>query len=235
MPFRAPGGGILGRDLPPNNPKPNNPKPGDAGYLDWLRQSAPPPAGRDYGYEVDERGRFSVGLFDLPAGQGGAGADHYGADLQYQLGLKGVEVDWAQIDINRQRARVEEGQLAEENRSNQAREAAIARQRALDAASNAMQAYTTGTQLADSRRLASLQESRALLPFLVDPNQKYQAGYEPGGPLAAATERFGLPAMQPQEIQRKQLRPGELATAPTEGQIGSGLMAGIEQIRAGGR
>ena len=203
--------------------------------------------GYDYGYEVGITGRPEVSLFPLPEGDSGsadasAAASLRGHELDYQLGLKGVEVDWArvgidreQIGINKQLARVQQGELAEATRSNKVIEAEKARQRALDAASNAMSAYMTGTQLADARRLASFQEARSLLPYLVDPSQRFQAGYEPTGPLATATERFGLPAMTPQKIQKKTMRPGDLAKAPTNQQIGGGIMSGIQEIRKAGK
>ena len=228
------------------NVTPKQPKPGDPTYLDWLRNDAPPPMGYDYGYEVGITGRPEVSLFPLPEGDSGsagasAAASLRGHELDYQLGLKGIEVDWArvgldreQIGINKQLARVQQGELAEATRSNKVQEAEKARQRSLDAASNAMNAYVTGTTLADARRLASFQEARALLPHLVDPNQKYQAGYEPGGPLATATKRFGLPALTPQLLQKKTFRPGELAKAPTNQQIGGGIMSGIKDIKRAG-
>ena len=242
-------GGSTGGNVAP--PPSKNLKPGDPNYLDWLRNDAPPPAGYDYGYEVGITGRPEVGLFKTPSGGGGGGgggdggasiaASLRGQDLDYQLGLKGVEVDWArvgvdreQMGINRQLARTQQGEHAEMTRANKVGEAEKARQRALDAASNAMSAYMTGTQLADARRLASFQEARSLLPHLVDPNQQFQAGYEPGGPLATATARFGLPPMTPQRIQKKRLRPGDLAKAPSNQQIGGGIMSGIKDIKRAG-
>ena len=164
-----PGGQLMGtgrgtgRNVEPTAPK--QPKPGDPNYLDWLRGDAPPPLGYDYGYEVGITGRPEVGLFKTPEGDsGGSGASVAaslrGQELDYQLGLKWLEVDWArvgldrdQIGINKQLARVQQGELAEMTRANKVGEAEKARQRALDAASNAMSAYMTGTQLADARRL----------------------------------------------------------------------------------
>ena len=159
-------------------------------------------------------GQYAWEQVRLPESEGeaGAAASRYGSELTYQLGL---------------------AQLAEAARANRASEASAARQRALDAASNALQAYTTGTQLADQRRLAAAQESRELLPYLVSPSQKYQAGLEPAGPLAVMASRYGLP-FTPQEVPQKQLRPSELATPPPEGAMGAGILQGIQQVRGMG-
>ena len=217
--------------------------------IDFTDPRNPPPIGAGAGNQWifdPTYGMWTVDSAPAPPGGGGDGASAAaslrGHELDYQLGLKGVEVDWArvgidreQIGINKQLARVQQGELAEATRANKVMEAEKARQRALDAASNAMSAYMTGTQLADARRLASFQEARSLLPHLVDPNQQYQAGYEPGGPLATATERFGLPAMTPQKVQKKTMRPGDLAKAPTNQQIGGGIMSGIQDIRKAGK
>lgn len=165
---------------------------------------------------------------------GGAGAASLkNAELDYQLGLKSLEVDWANVGVNREQVAVSRAAQAEEARFNKAQEAMTARQRALDAASEAMQAYLTGSQLADARRLSAFQESRELLPYLVSPNQKYQAGMEPGGTLAAAAARYGLP-FNPQELPKKQLTPSALAIAPTNQQIGPGIMTQMQNITAAG-
>ena len=134
----------------------------------------------------------------------------------------------------RQEQRTNEGQLLETTRANKAHEGAVAKQRGLDAASDALQAYLTGTQLADARRLASFQESRELLPYLVSPGQKYQAGLEAGGSLATAAGRAGLP-FTPQALPKKTLYPGELAKAPSGAQIGKGIMQQIGTVKAAGK
>lgn len=245
-----PGGPLIGTGSGRRGGTGANVAPTDTGDIDFTNPRTRPPIdpglGRQWVYDPTY-GMWTTETTPSGGGDGGGGgasaaASLRGQDLDYQLGLKGVEVDWArvgidreQMDVNRQLARVQQGELAESTRSNKVQEAEAARQRALDAASNAMSAYMTGTQLADARRLASFQEARSLLPSLVDPNQRYQAGYEPGGPLATATERFGLPAMAPQQIQKKTLRPGDLAKAPTRGQIGGGIMSGIEQIKQAGK
>lgn len=124
-------------------------------------------------------------------------------------------------------------QLAEDARSNRAREAAMARQRALDAATSALSAYLRGSELADARRLSALQESRQLLPFLVSPGQEFFSGLEPSGALAQVAANYGLP-FSPVELQHKELRPGELAAPPTGGQIGEGILAQIGNVQGQG-
>ena len=164
-----------------------------------------------------------------------------GYDIQEELGEKGIAVDWANIGIDRQRmgiererTLIEKQQAAEDARSNLEREAENRRQRALDAASRAVDAYLRGSQLSDARRLASFQESRSLLPSLVDPNQQYFAGQEPGGTLATMAQRYGLP-FTGTEIQHRQMRPGELALPPTEQQIGSDIVGQVEALRGMGQ
>ena len=51
----------------------------------------------------------------------------------------------AGLDIERQRANIQAGELAESIRANKAREQEMARQRALDAATSAISAYLRGT------------------------------------------------------------------------------------------
>ena len=165
--------------------------------------------------------------------QEGGGSAMRSAELQYQLGLKGIEVDWARVGNERERTAIERGGLAESVRSNKAQEAEQRRMRALDAASQAVSAYLRGTELADARRLSAFQESRALLPSLVSPDQKFFAGQEPGGTLATAAERFGLP-FTGSEVQHKQLVPSSLATPPTGGQVGSEVIDYINQVKGAG-
>ena len=164
-------------------------------------------------------------------------ASKYGADLDYQLGLKNLDVDWAEVgisrdrvDIERQLAAVQEGELAEVERSNRVTEAQRARGQALDAASNAVQAYMEGSRLADARRLSAFQETRQLLPYMVSEGQEYQAGFEPGGPLSGALGGLGL-NLPSQRLPTTRLDPSQLAVAPTDTQIGSGLLAQIGQIQ----
>ena len=174
------------------------------------------------------------------SGAGGAGADHYGADLSYKLGLKGLEVDWAKVGIDRQRIQNEKAMTAiqaksqaETSRSNKAQEYEARKQRALDAASSAVSAYLKGTELSDARRLASFQEARELLRYQVDPSQEYQAGMGPGGALSQAVQGFGM-NFDPQKLPKSVFEPGKLQEAPTTGQIGAGIMSGIGGIKTAG-
>ena len=96
-----------------------------------------------------------------------------------------------------------------------------------------MSAYLTGTQLADARRLAAAQEARALLPSLVNPNQKYFAGQGPNEALAAASARSGLP-FAGSEIVHKQMTPQVLAGAPTPALIGSEIIKHIGATKKAG-
>ena len=167
----------------------------------------------------------------------GASTTRYGADLDYQMGLKQLDVSWANVgldrdrmDIERQLAAVEEGELAETTRSNMARERQVARQRALDASVSAVNAYIEGSRLADQRRLSAFQETRALLPFMVPEGQAFQAGMEPGGALSQSFGRLGLD-FTPQRLPTTRLSPGELAAAPSNTQIGGGIMQGIGNIQ----
>lgn len=198
----------------------------DPGYLDWLRERYPPRPGYDYRLTVDDWGEEII-VDEYALDEGGANASRYNAELDYQLGLKQLEVDWAE-------ARTQQAMAAEAARSNRASEAENARRRALDAASDAAGAYLQGTQLADARRLASFQEARQLLPYLVSPGQEYQAGLAPGGALAVASARRGLP-FTPQRLPTQTFDPAELARAPSEQQIGAGVLEQIEPIRQGGR
>ena len=161
-----------------------------------------------------------------------------GYDVQKMLGLKGVEVDWANIGVDRQRARIdnermltERQQLAEAIRASKEREAEDRKQRALDAASQAVDAYLRGSQLADARRLAAFDERRQLLPLMVDPNQRYAPGQEPGGAMATMAQRYGLP-FTGSTIQHQTMNPSELALPPTPEQIGN--IEGITALQQAG-
>lgn len=195
-------------------------------------------------YEADLAARIDQELSRRSAGASrygsrvAAGATRYAADLDYQMGLKELDVNWAevgvsrdQIEINRQMAKVQEGELAEVERSNRVTEAQRARGQALDAASNAATTYMEGIRLSDARRLAAFQETRALLPYMVDPGQEFQAGLEPGGPLAGALGGLGL-GFTPQRVPTTQIDPSQLALPPTDTQIGSGIMARIDQMQS---
>ncbi len=124
--------------------------------------------------------------------------------------------------------------LAETVRSNMAREAEQRRRRALDAASNAANAFLTGSQLSDARRLNAFQESRSLLPFLVDPEQEFVSGQEPGGLVEQSLRRLGVSGFQPSRIQHKQLTPAQLAVPPSGEQVGSEITDYIGGIQEGG-
>jgi len=164
----------------------------------------------------------------------GDGSSAYNSQLDYQLGLKGLEVDWARVANDRERVAIERQVAAEGRRANMAQEAEARKQRALSANATAIDAYLTGTQLADARRLSALQEARALLPSLVSPDQQYFAGQEPGGALSVASARFGLP-FSPAEIQHTRLSPGALAQTPTRGDVGSDIINYIGQVQQAGR
>ena len=184
----------------------------------------PPPPGYEYGVEEDEYGYRSTSLFRIPEGEGGASSR--AAELNHALGLKQLEVDWARVGIDRD-------QQLESSRANKAGEAAAARQRALDAAGNALSSYLEGSRLADARRLAMFEESRQLLPYLVNPEQKYQAGLEPEGALSQAAARSGL-SVTPQRLPTKQFNPQALGETPGPQQIGAGVMDYISKLEGAG-
>ena len=123
-------------------------------------------------------------------------------------------------------------QLAEDARHNRVTEANVQRQRALDAASQSMSAFLRATEAADARRLAAFDVSTALLPSLVDPNQEFFGG-GPGGALASASSRFGLP-FTPSRVQHKQLVPASLAIAPEVGGGGQSIQSMLQAIMGGG-
>jgi hypothetical protein len=219
----------------------NSGNSGDTGGDGLGYPPGPPPPGKVWFRDVDVYGDPIWNLSDS-ADQvyGSAGADHYGSDLQYKLGLKGIEVDWAQIGNDQKRIANEKAQVAinakgqaETQRSNKAQEAAIARQRALDAASKAVDSYLKGTELADARRLAAFSEARQLLPFAVNKGQKYSAGFEAGGPLSQAMQGYGF-KFQPREVVRQTFKPGELAQTPTSSQIGAGVIDRIGDVERAG-
>ena len=197
-----------------------------------IRYITDPVTGRRYAQEyiaptTDIWGNVTPGgwqivdkYFPQEAGGGGGGID--------------PAIHWAQIELDKQRLQLEREGLSESIRSNQATEAENRRQRALNAASDAVSAYLTGTQLADARRLSAFQESRALLPSLVSPDQKYFAGQEPGGALDVASQRFGLP-FKGSEIQHKQLTPAALAIAPTQQNVGSDILNYLNQVTQAGQ
>lgn len=116
--------------------------------------------------------------------------------------------------------------LAEDIRHNRAIEAISLKQMAVDAASKAMQGYMEATQQVSARRKGAFEESRELLPFLVDPSQRFFSGLEPTGALATAAQRFGLP-FSPVPIQHKQLAPAMIASEPTIDPIVLQMLQGI--------
>lgn len=152
--------------------------------------------------------------------------------------LEGADPTWIPFSSGRPLSATGAGSdpafLAETIRSNMAREAEARRRRALDAASNAASAFLTGTQLSDARRLNAFEESRALLPFLVDPEQEFFAGQGPGGLVQSALESIGVQGFQPSRIQHKQLTPAQLAIPPTGEQVGSEIVESIGDIRGAG-
>jgi hypothetical protein len=145
----------------------------------------------------------------IAASGAGAGAARYSADLQYALG---------------------QAQLAETIRANKAAELESNRRRALEAASGALAGFLESQSLADARRLAGLQETRALLPSLVDPNREFFVS--PTGPLATSMRRMGLP-FEPTRIQHRELAPAlSLAMGAAAGN--RDITDAIEQLRSAG-
>ena len=114
--------------------------------------------------------------------------------------------------------------LQETIRRNKASEVEAARGRGLEAASTALSGYMRASELSDARRLAALQEQRALLPLMVNPNQQFFSGMGPSDPLAQMTRGFGL-GTSASPIQHATFRPQDLALPPTNAQIGP--MAGM--------
>lgn len=168
----------------------------------------------------------------MMAGAGGAGASasRYGAELGLQgtkysadVGLEGIKFS------SILQHKLGQAQLAETLRANKADELEATRRRALDAASGAVSAFLESQSLADARRLAGIQETRALLPSLIDPNR-----VNFGTAASAHTgRRFGLPST-PTAIQHQQIVNPSL-------QLGVGAAAGnrqitnaIEQLRSAG-
>ncbi len=82
--------------------------------------------------------------------------------------------------------------LAESTRANKALEADRARGRGLQAAGDALSAYLRASESRDARQIGVLQSLPGLLPSIIDPDQRFFAGLEPGGLLAQAAARFGL-------------------------------------------
>ena len=115
---------------------------------------------------------------------------------QLELGQGQLSLDQLQVAGQLKLGQAEETRLGKELeellRANRAREAEDSKRRALEAAQAAISGYLKASELADARRLASLQERRALLPLMVDPNQQYVSGMGPTDPLAQVTQGFGL-------------------------------------------
>lgn len=154
--------------------------------------------------------------------------------LDVQQGRLSLDQLQAQIDVVLSRERLElEGMLGgrgldiQESQLTLQRELGFAsleeqrKDRALDSALGAISSYLAGMSAADARRLSASQETRALIPFMVDPNQQFFSGMGPESALARASG----PGFQPQEISSFEIPdPSQLAQAPTQEQIGGGLL-----------
>ncbi len=99
--------------------------------------------------------------------------------------------------------------LEEMIRSSLAQEAENKKDRALDAASNALSGYLRAAELSDVRRLSALQMRRDFLPFQVDPDREFFGG-GPEGALATALGGIGLPYTGT-KIQHQTVDPDALA------------------------
>lgn len=154
--------------------------------------------------------------------------------LANELKGRGLDLEADRIDVSKRNAATAEASAAESSRANRAREAEAARQRALQASTNALSAYLTGTELADARRLNSFQEARALLPQLIDPDRKFFGGQGPGGFLDQFSQKFLGKPFEGTKVIPKTFNPAELAKAPTPGQIGSEIVSGVADIRSKG-
>lgn len=158
---------------------------------------------------------------------GGGGSDN-------TVGLAGIGLGYAELENAKAQTAIQ-GKLASETiRSNKSTEREMRRKRALDATTAALDAYLEGSRQVDTRRLNAFQEARALLPSLIDPNQKYFGGQEKGGMLDTIASRFGLP-FTPTKIQHKTLTPQVLAGAPTPQLVGKEVMGGIRETKAAGK
>lgn len=146
----------------------------------------------------------------IGASGAGAGAARYSADLQYKLG---------------------QAQLAETLRANKARELEDTRQRAMSAASVAVSSFLESQSLADARRMKGIEETRLLLPSLVDPNREFFAS--PTGPGATMAGRLGL-GFEPTRIQHREIvSPGlQLGMGAAVGN--RNILDAIEQLRGAG-
>ena len=150
---------------------------------------------------ADEEGRSNQALEYIRA------LEMQGQDRQFR----------ERLGLDRDIFGLNEKELDELIRANQADEAARARDRALAAAQSAVQNYLQAQSQADARRLSSVQEQRLLLPSMVDPNQQYFSGLGPDDPLAAMMGEFGLP-FNPAPIQHTQIDAGALANPPVLGE-----------------
>jgi len=139
-------------------------------------------------------------------------------DYLAALGLQAQDRQFRErMGLDRDIFGLDEKELDELIRANQADEAARARDRALLAAQNAVQTYLQAQAQADARRLSSVQEQRLLLPSMVDPNQQYFSGLGPDDPLAAMMGEFDLP-FNPASIQHTRIDAGALANPPVLGE-----------------
>lgn len=206
---------------------------GDSGFFAF--EQLLPPTAEQLLFDPNATGTWTVfgtpfDASDLP-GEGGLTASER---LSNELQSRGLDLEQSRIDVSNRNAATAEANAAESGRANRAREAEAARQRALQASTDALSAYLQGTQLADSRRLSSFQEARALLPQLIDPDRKFFGGQGPGGFLDQFSQKFFGKPFEGAKVVPKTFRPGELAKAPTPGQIGSEIVAGVADIRSKG-
>ena len=86
-----------------------------------------------------------------------------------------------------------QAELAEQKRSNIAREAASTRQITLDRALGSLTAYNTAQDIANQRRLTAFDQARQLAGFLIPKGTEFFPGLEPDSALAQVSQDFGLP------------------------------------------
>ena len=169
---------------------------------------------------LDVTTRKALGLFPSSGGAAAGSAPPLWRPGELELLLKEFGLDVDQFEEDRRQFELQFGlsedslglserTLGETIRSNKALEADRLRGHGLDAASTALSAYLRASEAADARKQGVLSTLPSLLPSLVDPNQEFFAGFEPGGILATAAKRFGLGDVEGVPIQHVALNIGE--------------------------
>lgn len=141
------------------------------------------------------------------------GLDDRRFGLEAELGRGELDLARGQFGLDERRFGLEERGFEEQLRQARVAEEMAKRDSLLETANSAMSAFLRSTELADARKLAAFQETRALLPMLVNKNQRYFSGMGPGGTLSTIMGRYNLP-FEPVEIQHANLNPMELMQAP---------------------